>query len=327
MRTADRIHAYLFHPTAMMTDEELARVAVSRLALASAPERIGELQSLWDTLSPQFSLVDDRTGTTLDAAAFGIVRFTHRTMLQFWLLSFATWKATAAWLVIVNLSKMASGRIIISPGDGQGIPDQQVAEQVYADALRDVRLLSEATSVESFSWPPDVPKPDASAKFSNTTEQAAFELCVVATGFAFLHECHHLHLAQGGALMEPPIEELECDAFARDFLLKGIAEYSSASGEPEHLVREKRALGCALNGFFVLALTPKDLWKGSATHPPVSERFRRSFEAVGSVSPDGQFFSIVASLLVSHLHFVDSLPPRVEAPDERTLCLMLLDYM
>lgn len=77
--------------------DQLSRDAVERVVFASAPEQEPKLRAIWKRHSHHFTIVDDRGGMTLDAGAFGVVRFSHRTMLEFWLLSFATWKALEAF--------------------------------------------------------------------------------------------------------------------------------------------------------------------------------------------------------------------------------------
>lgn len=57
--------------------ELMSRDAVERVVFASAPEEEAALRDLWAKHSHHFSLVDDRAGMTLDAGAFGIVRFSN----------------------------------------------------------------------------------------------------------------------------------------------------------------------------------------------------------------------------------------------------------
>jgi len=85
----------------MASDVESSKVdpqsAVERLILASAPEKEPDLKRLWDLYAPQFSLIEDKPGFSLEAGPFGLVLFTNRTMLQIWLLGFAAWKAVYSY--------------------------------------------------------------------------------------------------------------------------------------------------------------------------------------------------------------------------------------
>lgn len=308
--------------------ELMSREAVERVVFASAPEQEALLRDLWAEHQHHFSLVDDRAGITLDAGAFGIVRFTHRTMLQFWLLSFASWKALKAFSAALLLTRMGTGRINFSAAEWAGAPGQAEAEEEYARAIGDVRRLAAIARVEDFTWPDGVPRPQPELHFGSVIEEAAFQICAIATGFAFLHEAHHVTLTSGStASLNPADEELECDRFARETLLSCLDRYSAHTGYDLGAVLEKRALGAALNAYFVLVLTPMERWAGSTSHPAVACRFRQLCDALEAVPSDAQFWLFLTSMLVAHLNLEKRLPPVVEADHFKSLCYALFEHI
>jgi hypothetical protein len=306
--------------------DDASRVAVEKVVFASAPEQESEIRALWRQCSHHFSIVEDREGMTLDAGAFGIVRFSHRTMLEFWLLSFASWKAFDAFSAILVLVQLAKGSIELDVDELQRVPGQADSETNYAQAIQSVRDLYQCDRIDEFQWPHGVPQPSADPDLKSNIHVAAYELAAIATGFAFLHESHHVTMAADGIVMPNQAEdELACDRFARQTLLAGVDRYSSQSGYAPAAVLEKRAFGAALNAYFVLVLTPVDSWRGSSSHPPVGERFRQLADDLPSIPESAQFWVLLSSLLIAHLNLEGRLPPKLIANDFKALCYLLFN--
>lgn len=302
--------------------------AVETIILASAPEKEIELKRLWTEYSPHFVLLDDRSGFRLEAGPYGIVQFTSRTMHQLWLLSFAAWRALHAFQSLLHLAYHTTSGIHLPLNALTQIPDQAEVEHTYARIVDGVRTLNRVETAGEFIWPPTIPHPTPTTSFATTEDQASFELCAIATAFAFLHEMRHVTLAaDGSASPDPKLEELECDRFAREFLLDSIGEYAVSSGDPEYKVRLKRAAGVALNAYFILVLTPPVLWCGSEKHPSVRERFEGILDATKDVPPDSWFWSMLCSWLIAHLKHEGRLPSVLEGRTIQDLWVRLLNEL
>ena len=62
------------------------------------------------------------------------------------------------------------------------------------------------------------------------TERATIDLIKIATAYVFLHEIRHvIFQADGDRPPDPRDEELECDIFARNFLMERIPDYVASS--------------------------------------------------------------------------------------------------
>jgi len=307
--------------------EQLAKEAVKRVVLASAPEIAADLKRFWDEYAPYCTLVDDRPGVTLDAGPCGIVRFSHRTMLQFWLLSFASWKALDAYMMILQLTKSADGHIRLRTADLDTVPGQPEANADYAEAIARIKHLNQLQDISAFPWPPSVPYPSAASSLASPPDRAAYDLACIATGFAFLHEMQHIRLRAKNSPADPIDEELECDRFARETLLEQTAQYAAANAYSEEAVRIKRSLGIALSLYYGLVLTPATNRRGSKTHPPTARRFLDLLTAIGDLPPGALFWSWLSSVLAAHLKLEGNLPLELDAESDKALCFQLVDVI
>ncbi len=249
--------------------ETLAEDAVKRLIIASAPERHMEFESLWNEFSPQIEFTEDRGGFSLEAGAFGLILFNHKSMSQIWLLGFAAQYALHAYSPYLFLSEFL--QIPISSNDFQ---DNQESKQVIKQASN---LLSQAIelngliSVDEFSWPQNVPSPSM-GKPKDVNGGMVFDLLCMGGGYCFLHEIKHIIFKNTNQAIEPHSEEMQCDAFAREFLLGNISAYSQETGHDIEAVKTKRAMSIGLTSLLLLVLTPNSQWFGSDSHPPIVDR-------------------------------------------------------
>ena len=85
-------------------NEVTTEEAVKRLILGAAPEREDDFLSLWNQYAPQIEFIEDKEGFSLEAGAFGLVLFNHKSMAQIWLLGFAAQYAFHAYLPYMKLS-------------------------------------------------------------------------------------------------------------------------------------------------------------------------------------------------------------------------------
>ncbi|MEX0805197.1 MAG: phage exclusion protein Lit family protein [Candidatus Binatia bacterium] len=230
-------------------NEEILTQAVRDLCAEAAPERRGELEALWAKYAPQIAHKNDKEGFEIGGGGWGLIPFTPRTMGQVWILGFAAWKALEAYCPHVLLCREIVASKIADA------PDQAEADRVFEDALAKAEELRRIDSIEAFTWPSHIPEPVATPPKA-MTDRAAIDLIKVAAAYVFLHElCHVMFSIDGDGPQDSHAEEIACDRFARDFLIKRIPDYSAASGDPREGVLNKRLMGLALGGFIVLHVT------------------------------------------------------------------------
>ncbi|MEP7352500.1 MAG: phage exclusion protein Lit family protein [Acidobacteriota bacterium] len=291
-------------------DEKSLTQAIGGLIFEAAPERRTEIADLWQNYAPQFSRMSDKDGFAIEAGPWGLILFTPRTMGQIWILGFAAWRALEAYCPYVLLCSE------IAPSLMADVPDQAEADAALGEELRKVEELRNIDCVDAFDWPSGIPEPSASLPKA-ARERAIVDSIKIASAYVFLHEIRHVMFASSA---ERPVnikaEELECDGFARGFLLDRIPDYCTATGEAQDAVLNKRLVGLALGGFILLQVT-KDR-DGSESHPAVAERLRGLTQNEGG---DGKSYPWVYAccLLLSVLRREEKLPPRLAFSDPRDL--------
>lgn len=302
-----------------MNEDELA-AQIRDLIQDAAPERGRELNEIWATYSPQFAHATDRQGFVIGGGPWGLIPFTRRTMGQVWILGFAGWKALQAYCPHVLCSREIRSSTL---GDA---PGQAEADAVLEEAVRKVDELREVADVDSYAWPADVPLP-GTAPPAAEDDRAVIDIVKIAAAYAFLHELRHVMFASDG---NPPEdardEELECDRFARDFLLKCVGEYSARSGYSAEAVLNKRLIGIALGGYVLLAITPRDRRSMSVTHPPLASRLRQLVQE-GDLPPTASLWVFSCCLLLSVLRRDGGLPETLRFVDPPELFRKLLSLV
>lgn len=242
--------------------------AVKRLIYASAPEQQQKFDEIWKEFSPQIEFVEDREGFSLEAGAFGLILFNHKSMAQIWLLGFAAQNAYNAFLPYLCLSQMLKLPIT---------SDDFVHEETKQDISKARYLLDRTIelykidSIENFPWPKDVPRP-IDGKPSDVNGSMVFDLLCMGGAYCFLHELKHVMFKQSNECIHSHDEEMLCDAFAREFLLKHVAKYSHTSGTSLELVKTKRAMSIGLVSLLLFTLTPNKQWFGTDSHPSIRNR-------------------------------------------------------
>jgi hypothetical protein len=225
----------------------------------------------------------------------------------------------AYWPYILLCNEIASSVM-------SNAPDQAQAEKAFEDELRKAEELRSVVSVDAFEWPSHIPEP-TSPPPCRTRERAIVDLVKFAAAYAFLHETRHVMFTNDG---NPPAdardEEIECDKFARDFLLQKIPEYCASTGYPEEGVLNKRLMGVALGAFNLVAVTPKETRSGSMSHPPLGSRLRELL--LKSSAPAGaKVWVFVCCLLLSVLRREGKLPQKLTYSDPRDLFEKLVILM
>jgi Peptidase U49 len=297
------------------------RIDVSKAAdiliRAAAPERVDELSKSWGTGPDRVHLVDE--GVFDIKEVFGLIQVTEITLRQIWLLSFAAWRAIQAYgglFWYLNLARQPFERDVIAALHGQA----------EADAAFDALLANaRAGNLDKFEWPADVPEPTPENIFNNRHDEAAFNLACIAGAYIFLHEIRHARFSkEGGRPVDPRAEELECDSFARRFLLEKVDAYARDNGKAIEDVRAKRALAIAVAKTVIMEV--QEHWESTATHPAVGVRVRSFLEDVAQ--PVREWFWLCsASFFAAICRTRGRLPQRIDFASARDLALALANCL
>jgi len=278
-------------------NKPLDRRTIELLILAAAPEREAELREIWKKYDPVFSLLPDRKGITLQARGQR-VEFDNKTLAAFWLLGFAAWKIFVCHSPHLILS-LASNKPIDAKmfGVDKELPR---AEAAFEEMLYTIRDILQAKSLDEITWSSGAPKPQSDKKGMDIDQQAAFDLIMIATAYAFLHEIRHIMFNKDGGAPSRPQEEITCDTFARNFLLDKINKYAASSREDPKKVLLKRAMGLALGSFIIQQLTPRADRSGTTEYPPVADRLDVLIGQIQTTA-DNDFWIFAGALLMAVL--------------------------
>lgn len=270
-----------------------AEAATMALFKGLAPERHLELEALWNQHEPKFRVMAD-TGPdgvfVLDAGMWNQVRFNHRAMRLFWLSSFVAWEG---YKMVHNL-----------------VEAKDAGPTTFDALLTTFSGILGSDDSSAAPWPTDVPEPGFYPDAGIDPElRAVSELASFATGWALLHEIHHLQLQQQGksASQGDPQqvfhdEELACDAFATSFLLDQVEAYAQKTEYPADKVRMKRELGVYF-ALFAITLISADRWDASSSHPAMQDRINAAMQVMsadGSKPSDAIAHASFAALWMRH---------------------------
>lgn len=261
------------------------------------PERETEIKEYINKYAPYFSLCDDRPGFTIEAGAFGILKFTNRTMHMMWILGFAANQALHSHSTLIAMLNIA-GKGLCTSWLSE-IPDQEKEDEKYSDLINKVVGLSESSSLDTYTWPSLVPKP-WDGKPTDIEGALAFDLICMSGAYVFLHEMKHIAFSLDSDTPDTPQEEeLQCDLFAKSLMLDRLSEYAESSGYPLDKLTTKRSMAIALAQFFMLVITPVDSWIGTNSHPSVSERVTAMVGDL-DIHDDDTLWLYLASLFFAH---------------------------
>lgn len=255
----------------MQAEEITAEESVRRVIYASAPEKNAEFDDIWNQYNPVVDMAEDKVGFTLEAGAFGLVVFEHKTMCQIWLLGFAAQASFHIYSPYLWLSEGAHfpfSADVVS-GEDAIIPLRDFVSQVFSK----IEELRDSNSQSEFVWPAGIPSPEQ-GKPKDINGSVVFDLLCMAAAYCFLHEINHVILSASNHGMNKKQEEHACDGFARDFLLGSINEYSQSSGYDIGLLKTKRSMAIAIASVLLFVITPEERWADSEDHPPVVDRIK-----------------------------------------------------
>ena len=271
---------------------------ILRLIKGATPERQEELEQLWDSYRPNFRYLDDSPGFTLEVR-FDHVVTTQRTVDQLWFASSVC--IQSAKVFYSHLVTTKAGEVPLNPQALADDVDYTQEVEALAKLWQQFRELGRAALPGDFCWPNDiVPLPQPERPLDNREAQAIFDIVGLALSFWFLHEVRHLRFdAEETRPTDPAEEEVICDTYAWEFMLRDIAAYHELSKEPIDKVQSKRRLGVAVGLATVLAVTAVAA-QTNGTHPPSSERLLM-FIDTNVDNPDAGCWALLASMLLSML--------------------------
>jgi|HubBroStandDraft_6_1064221.scaffolds.fasta_scaffold391593_2 hypothetical protein len=279
-----------------MNREPIDSKVVRCLLNGAVPERKTEITALLAEIRPQFFLHEDR-GTLCFHAKDAEIAFSHETMRLFWLLGFVGWRIFRAYCPAVLWGTATAQRVSDLIKQDQGF---QEAEVDFKMLLLAARALEGAESAAALEWPAGIPEPQADkSKISDVQDQAAFDLYVGAATYAFLHELRHVwHYRQPSRPSDWTEEEIDCDVFARSFIMDKIAVFAEKTGYPFDKLVNKRAMGIALGAWIVYEITPPLGRGGTRTHPPIADRLEALIKNMPA-RQDADFWVWTCTLLMA----------------------------
>lgn len=255
-----------------MRNDDQVQDAIRHLFEGVAPERGEELRELWNNYNPRFNLLTDVEPEGLfifDAGAYRDVRFNHRAVRAFWLASFIAWEGYRAIF--------------------EGIEANTTDLSHFREMTESFANMLKETDPEAVALPKGVPEPGVYPDSEDFPQmRAASELATIATGWALLHEIHHLKHQQdgtGATVDDPPdkwrSEEFSCDSFATTFLLDRVDEFASSENVSAEKVNQKRELGIYF-ALFALSLIGVGSWAETDSHPAIGARISAIMKQMGS---------------------------------------------
>lgn len=251
----------------------------------------------------------------------GRVEFNSKTMGWIWLLGFAAWQAFnvhGPHLLVRSLTGQPVDATMRSADQ-----DYENAAAAFETVLYVTRDLAEVNSLdEQGGWPDGIPPRQADKTGFDVEQQAAFDLTIIATAYLLLHEMKHVMFNRDGMRPSPPDEEIDCDTFARNFILDEVETYATKVGEDAAKVMAKRAMGLALGAFVVYELTAPTQRAGGPAYPPVADRLDALIAKLPT-SDDSPFWDFAASLLIAIL-MRRNRAITVPDADGRALCAALI---
>jgi hypothetical protein len=273
-------------------------VLIKNMVLAAAPERKDELNDLWAKYAPEFNLREDKDGFSL-SVIFGTVVFDHKSLCQMWLLGFAAQKAFHAFSPLIFLSNWTNVPISTNSLPIDAVQKEQLKKlKEISDNILKLKSLSD---INDFFWPEDIPQPNQ-GKPLDVDGAMVFDLICMSGAYCFLHEIQHIRFGIDGTQLDAYQEELACDEFARGMLLNNVKEYSTGSGDDEKTVLTKRAMSIALASFLLFAITPKESWGATDTHPKIKDRIYKLTHSI-NIDDNDLFWVYFGSLAMSIAYF------------------------
>lgn len=282
-----------------MSTEPSDRTIVLNLLRGAVPERDAELCQLWTRHGHDVEVVASSAGVKMDATAKRI-RFDTKTIDFFWLIGFSFWRAIEVYspaLAVATCTNTSLEKALLIDEE-RGRYEAEFKQRIAAG-----QELIAASRTDDIEWPEDLPMPTSDFdSLEDVQDKASAELVAFALAFALLHELKHIMFRFEDREKDMPRneEEMACDTWARAFMTEKAADYARKNCHDYVRIAQKRAMGIALAGAVIHAMTsPNDRW-GSADYPSLSERLRAMFD--GHTLPDNSsFWTFAACIMIALL--------------------------
>lgn len=279
-----------------MTAEPSERTIVLHLLRGAVPERADDIGCLWAQYGHAIEVSPETKGVTMNADAKRI-QFDTKTIDLFWLLGFSGWRAIEVYAPALFLATVAG-----IPLDRALNVDAERGrfEFEYRQRIDSARSLIATQHTTDIQWPADVPEPTADRNgFTDAQHIATFDLVAMALAFTFLHEFRHVMFSvDNDAPSTLPEEEIACDAWARDYMISGLAVYAQQHGHSYAQVQQKRAMGIALAAATIHVMTPPHAHWGGRQYPPIADRLTAMIGGY-NLSADSPFWLFAGCLLIA----------------------------
>jgi len=287
---------------------------------SGAPERQAELDKIWEEHSPVFINSEDKPGFILEAGAYRSLKLTDRTLRLIWTFGHIAWRALSLYAALIHLCSGGKSELNFDEAESDSESKELIAKHVYL--LECFRNLRNAETILDYTWPGEIPSPAHTRPSTNDEETVVYDLVGIAMVFMFLHEIKHIQFSIENAAIGSHKEELECDRYARLFLLENIKKHSSSSGENYSKVLGKRAMGIALASFLILELTPNEQWCGSETHPSVYTRLSHLMD-YPKLDNNANYWLYLGSLMIMKLRLLGIDVPPIRFENRREFCSII----
>jgi len=189
-----------------------ATLQTLELLWRAAPEQTDELDGLF-AAGIQARIANGQKPEM--GVTYNVLQIPKGVLEQIWLLSHA------AWHDLVQFDKLKSD------------PTAEIERHLVADAIAASKGLARN---DRSGWPPSIPA--LGEKREGVENKAIRELHAMATAWAITHEMRHAKFFEASDRPKTLIEEeLQCDAYAAEFLFSRIERYVELTGEPIDKVR------------------------------------------------------------------------------------------
>jgi len=268
------------------------------LIAGSVPEHRRRLETFWEKYAVCFEEVDGKAGIFLNAN-IDRVQYTRKDLQVMWLTGFSLWRSLELFAPAVILPTLTG-----TPSSSFLTLDDKLEEfeYHYRERIGAVTALIGAAELDPARWPPDIPlMVDSRAKLTKAQDMVVFDLVMMATAVLFLHELKHVEFHAEHATGTPrpeklAEEELQCDVWARDWFMSGLADYASKNGHSYQEVCSKRALALLLVCEYLRLADQHSAVFIRNDYPPLAIRIAALFDAVDL--PVGDHCWVVAACIL-----------------------------
>ena len=297
------------------------------LIFKSAPEHRERLEKFRKEHVVFFERVAGKPGIALKATKEGRVQFACKDLQVMWLLGFSLWKSIELFSPAVLLSGLTKEPLSSVLALDDKLKD---LERDYRERMAAVMTLLSANKLDCKRWPDDIPLPVKSCEdWTDKQNIAAFDLVMMAISVLFLHELKHVEFfAEPDTGILRAKEELQCDAWARDWFISELADYARESGDSHQKVYSKRAMALLLVSEFLRLDDEYSQRKGvfNDVYPPLAQRIVALSGAINLPGSD-KFWIFSACILLAETRRQRKKLPPLDGMSPRKIAESLINVL